>query len=287
MKNHIIIIFIILSINFAFSQNNGVFGNKEMTLKRITKLKESTGKILVDNQKSGTGFFISSNGFLLTNWHVIFNKETKIDSTGKIKSNFFFVNFKNDTIPLDIVLNISNEAVVKNAINWDYCILKVTKEIKTNFLKLGNYSTAYEGASVYTCGFPLNLNEPFISTGIISSFFTQTINEKKNIKRNVAWLDMTTNKGNSGGPLILLSDKPENDEVIGITSFITTPYYNILESLNQYVEEAEKKGSIGLMGIDFLSYIKLINTTANSNSVGISGCISIENVKPIVAEINK
>ncbi|MNL21968.1 hypothetical protein D3C87_1432850 [compost metagenome] len=90
---------------------------------------------------------------------------------------------------------------------------------------------------------------------------------------------MTTNKGNSGGPLILLGNTPNDDEVIGITSFILTPYYKDLEELNRYVDEVEKGGSSGsIMGVNFLRYIKLINSAAGSNSSGISGCISIEKV---------
>ena len=79
---------------------------------------------------------------------------------------------------------------------------------------------------------------------------------------------MTTNKDNSGGPLILLTENPENDKVIGITSFITTPFYSILENLNNYITETEKHGGAEIMGINFLQYIKLINTTANSNKFG-------------------
>lgn len=89
---------------------------------------------------------------------------------------------------------------------------------------------------------------------------------------------MTTNKGNSGGALVLLGNTPNDDEVIGITSFIIVPFYKELEGLNKYADEIGKHGGIEFMWVNFLNYMKLINSATNSNSVGISGCVSIEKV---------
>ncbi|MBC7525454.1 MAG: trypsin-like peptidase domain-containing protein [Flavobacterium sp.] len=283
MKNIILLALFSLIGKFGFTQTIGVFGDKISTFKRIENIKQSSGRILIDGNKSGTGFYVSSDGIIVTNWHVVFNESTKIDSTGKILSKFNFVNYKNDTIPLSIFINISNDAIVKEAFIWDYCVLKAN--VKNNsFLKLGNFSDSYEGATVYTCGFPLDLNQPLISSGIISTLFSQSINK---VDRNVAWLDMTKNKGNSGGALVLLADKPENDSVIGLTSFITTPYFETINNLNKYISGIEKGGGVELMGINFLQYAKLINNTVNSNSVGISGCISIEKVNILLNRYNK
>jgi len=263
-------------------------GDRSSTQKRIENIKKSTVKVLIDKSKSGTGFFISSDGYVLTNWHVLFNERTRIDKTGKILNNFEIVNYKNDTLPVSIEINLSDENNIIKSTIWDVCILKTIVKINTLFLKIGPFSNAYEGCSVYTCGYPLDLNEPFISIGIISTFFTQQFdNGKLHLERKAAWLDMTTNKGNSGGPLIMLGDQPENDLVIGITSFITTPYANILEELNQYITQMEQSGGVSLMGIDFLQYAKLINTTVNSNSVGISGCISLDGIYGDIKPLNK
>lgn len=267
----------------CYSQVTTSLGDRASTQTRVQKVKQCTGKVLLDNVKSGTGFFVSSDGIFITNWHVIFNKSTKIDSIGRILSSFSIVNSKNDTLKAKVVLKLNDDFIVQNAIYGDYCVLKVDGISKANFLKLGSFADSYEGAPVYTCGFPLDVNEPFITLGIMSSFFKQSTKiGTHTLERDAAWLDMTTNKGNSGGPLILIGDKPEDDKVIGITSFITTPNYQVLENLNQYVQEMEKRGSIELMGINFLQYIKLINETANSNSVGISGCVSIDKVSSIV-----
>lgn len=286
-KLPILIVFVFLT-KLAFNQSFSTLGNKESTINRVEKIKQSTGQIFIDNAKSGTGFFISSDGIVVTNWHVVFNASTRIDSTGKILSNFSIVNLEKDTIPLFVFLNLQNDSIVKEAMFWDYCILKSTNKIQTKFLNFGKFEDSFEGATVYTCGYPLDLSDPFLSTGIISTFFSQTITiDSIDFTRQAAWLDMTTNKGNSGGALMLLGENPEEDKVIGLTSFITTPYYKTLEDLNNYINEAEKKGGASFSGINFLQYVKLINNTANSNSVGISGCISIEKVSNIAKQFNK
>lgn len=282
-----LLIFLIFNLGIcSFAQDSTFELNKRNITARIKKIKESTGKVLVDGVKSGTGFYISSNGLILTNWHVVINDKTKKDSKGKILSKFSFVNHKNDTIPLGIALNVPTREAYREATYWDYIVLKTKENVKCNFLKLGNFSDAYEGATVYTCGFPLSLNEPIFSQGLISNLTTQS-SQNSAYKRNIAWLDMTTNKGNSGGALMLMTENPENDKVIGITSFIITPYHNELQELKKYANKFEKQyGSSKLMGIDFLKYVQLLSTATNSNSVGISGAISIEKVKNITKNFN-
>ncbi|MNQ41076.1 Trypsin [compost metagenome] len=278
MKIKLLIILITLFCIKSFSQNS-FFGNRLETERRISKIKQATVQILVDKEKCGTGFFVSNNGIIITNYHVVFNPKLKTQNN-QLVSKLSIVNFKNDTIPVSFAIDLSKVNIEKEAFFWDYIILRTQQEIKTDFLKIGNFKNAYDGAPVYTCGFPLDLKVPLITTGTFSTtdVQSQTIGADK-LERKIGWLDMTTNKGNSGGPLILLGNTPNDDEVIGITSFILTPYYKDLEELNRYVDEVEKGGSSGsIMGVNFLRYIKLINSAAGSNSSGISGCISIEKV---------
>lgn len=286
MKRKLILSILILSFSSSFAQNT-FFGNKLDTDKRVRRIKQSTVQILVDNIKSGTGFFVNDKGTIITNWHVVINQTLKVENN-QISSKFSIVNFKNDTIPVDIAIDISKELVVNETRFWDYLILKPQIEIKTNFLKVGDFNNAYDGASVYTCGFPLDLKVPLITTGTFSTFDTQsqTFGATK-YERKIGWLDMTTNSGNSGGALMILGNTPEEDEVIGITSFILVPFYKELEDLNNYAAEMGKQGSVQFMGIDFLKYVRIVNTTANSNSVGISGCISIEKVASKLSPVIK
>lgn len=275
MKIKLLLVTWILSCSSSFSQNT-FFGNRLDTDRRVKKLKQSTVQILVDKEKCGTGFFVTDKGITITNFHVIINPRLRIQNN-QIISQLSIVDFKNDTIPVIIKIDLSKESVVNEARIWDYIILQPQKEIKANFLKLGNFKNVYDGASVYTCGFPLDLKVPLITTGTFSTTDTQTQTIGVNkYERQIGWLDMTTNKGNSGGALMLLGNTPDEDEIIGITSFILVPFYKELEDLNNYTVEIGKNNEAIFLGIDFLKYMRLINTATNSNSVGISGCVSIE-----------
>jgi S1-C subfamily serine protease len=104
MKNIILILIFLISCE-SFAQTS-FFGDRETTKKRIENIKQSTVKILVNNIKSGTGFFVTSDGILVTNWHVVINDKTRLDDKGNISNKFSIVDFKNDTIPVNIILNL-------------------------------------------------------------------------------------------------------------------------------------------------------------------------------------
>ena len=91
--------------------------------------------------------------------------------------------------------------------------------------------------------------------------------------RNVALLDLTINKGNSGGPIIKVGKTVQEDEVIGITNFQINPFGQNAQNLN---EELNKRGNINLpTGISLTESMKLFSSAIVYSSNGISGCVSI------------
>src|SRR5690606_15167195 len=90
-----------------------------------------------------------------------------------------------------------------------------------DFYKIGNYKTVSEGQEIYTCGYPFGIEQPITSFGLISSKWQQPIkfNDSLSINRDVAWLDLAMNKGNSGGPILVKTDNPDSDFVVGIATF--------------------------------------------------------------------
>lgn len=283
MKAIMLLLHIFIFTTCCFAQS-GILGNQNQAAQRVDFIKKSTVKILIDRVKSGTGFFVSEKGILLTNFHVLMNENTKYNNTKngiEILSRIQIVDYKNDTLDVEIINNLKQQNKINESIAWDYGLLRLKQKQNIEyFLKIGNSKSIPEGTTIYTCGFPFNLNEPFVSTGIVSTKFEDelTINNEK-YKVNKIWLDLTINKGNSGGALVVLGETPEDDKVIGITSFIITPYYKELQGLNNYIDEMSKRGSVQIMGINFLEYAKMINSTLNANSVGISGAISIDYIK--------
>lgn len=270
---------IILATN-CYSQP-GILGSQDQTVERITNIKRSTVQILVNNAQSGTGFFVSQDGMIITNWHVIDVGKQRI--IGDF-SNFKAVTYKNDTLELKLINYLFSPKFINEAKAFDYCVLSPKKKLKTEyFLNVGSSKETPEGTTVYTCGFPLNMKVSFISTGMLSTKYDENILVNgKNYKRDLMYLDLTVNKGNSGGALMVMGKTVKDDKVIGITTFIIIPYGQYIKEVNDFIDENSKRGSIAIQGLDYLGYAKLVNDALSSNSIGISGAISIDCVKEII-----
>ncbi|NCC55797.1 MAG: serine protease, partial [Erysipelotrichia bacterium] len=110
-------------------------GIKKVTIEKVTLSDDSNNNSNFDNQPigTGTGFFISEEGDLITNYHVIKNATniSGILSDGK-------------TIPLNIVL--------KDEIN-DIALLKAN--IKSKGLKILSSDAVIKGKEVFALGYPL------------------------------------------------------------------------------------------------------------------------------------
>ena len=150
---------------------------------KINNKKESTKS----NSLSGTGFFISKDGHLLTNYHVIKDSED-------IKVLYKDKNYKAKVISIDKTNDIA--------------LIKIDQ--LTNFLPIAEYPKLEKGENVTSLGFPLvrlQGNELKATFGHINSL--------SGIQNDIRYLqfDNPTQPGNSGSPLI-----NQNGEVIGIVS---------------------------------------------------------------------
>ena len=147
----------------------------------------------VFSQSSGTGFFISSDGYIVTCYHVIENhKEIKIKG---INGDF-------------TKAHIANVVTVDKT--NDIAILKVNAGLNLTL----NYGIKWEqsevGEDIYTLGFPLKTTmgkEIKLTNGIISA--------KSGFKGNISnyQISVPVQPGNSGGPLF---DKQGN--IVGIVN---------------------------------------------------------------------
>jgi len=140
----------------------------------------------------GTGFIINSNGYIITNAHVL------ADQSGYLDSN---------------IQAITSDQTVHSAQfigydgNLDIALLKISGAYTA--LKLGNSSNVEIGEKVIAIGNPLGLQFS-VSEGIVSA-----INRKGSNGLNYyIQTDAALNPGNSGGPLI-----DPSGEVIGINNF--------------------------------------------------------------------
>ena len=167
----------------------------------------------------GSGFFVSSDGLVVTNHHVI------------ERANFATVECSDGT-------TYFVEGVAASNKEQDVAVLKVKAE-KLPFLELGSEQRPAVGTKVYAVGHPLALRNSVLSEGLISG-----VGEPLG-KGGVAPIQTTApiSPGSSGGPLVTADGK-----VVGITSASIRP--DVSQNLNlampvSLVHELLKKVTAG------------------------------------------
>jgi serine protease Do len=141
----------------------------------------------------GSGFFISADGYLVTNNHLVENAE-KV--TLKTLDNTEY-----------------NAEVVGTDPESDLALLKVDKK-NLPFIDLGDSAGCRPGEWVLAIGNPLTF-EHTVTAGIISAKGRQLLGGPT--YQNFIQTDAAINPGNSGGPLVNMKG-----EVIGINAMIST-----------------------------------------------------------------
>jgi serine protease Do len=152
-------------------------------------------------QGLGSGFLISSDGYILTNDHVAGNaKEITVTMTNGEKH-------KAELVGTDMVSDIA--------------VLKIEgKNLPT--LKLGNSDDVIIGEWVLALGNPFGLFEvndkPTVTVGVVSATNMRLNDQEGRVYRGMIQTDAAINSGNSGGPLI-----NSVGDVIGVNASILTP----------------------------------------------------------------
>ncbi len=144
-------------------------------------------------QSLGSGFFISADGYLLTNEHVIM-RSTKIA-----------VMIHNGQRYQARVIGADPE--------HDLAVLKVKSDDPLPFLALGSSADLMIGETVIAIGNPFGLDHT-VTVGVVSALH-RTIRADDRVYRDFIQTDASINPGNSGGPLLNIVG-----EVIGINTAI-------------------------------------------------------------------
>ena len=144
-------------------------------------------------QSGGSGFIISSDGYVLTNHHVI-----------------------EDASEITISLNDRREFKAKligSDKKADVAVLKIDSEKDLPFLILGNSDEVKVGDWVVAIGSPYRLNFS-VTAGIVSAK-TRSVPGRETSYIPFIQSDVAINPGNSGGPLFNM-----NGDVVGINAMI-------------------------------------------------------------------
>lgn len=144
-----------------------------------------------ESAASGSGFIVSSNGYVVTNYHVIEGADSITVSTNNGKSYEATVRGYNE--------------------NYDVAVLKINAT-GLQAVTLGKSSDANVGDEVVTIGNPLGELTFSLTSGAISALNREVTFSQNNTMKLIQ-TDAAINSGNSGGPLFNLYG-----EVIGITN---------------------------------------------------------------------
>lgn len=142
----------------------------------------------------GSGFFISKDGYIVTNDHVV---------RGASKINVYISNKKE---PYEAELIGSDEQL-------DLAVLKINAGSNLPYLEFGDTNELEVGSWVIAIGNPYGLDHT-VTVGVISAK-GRPITIDGNEFKDLLQTDASINPGNSGGPLINLQGK-----VIGINTAI-------------------------------------------------------------------
>lgn len=147
-----------------------------------------------DQEVSGSGVIISSEGYIITNNHVI-------DGTKSIS----------------VIFNDGAEKtanIVSRDVYADLAVLKIDGAVPA-VAKIGNSDLLQPGETVIAIGSPLGTFRNSVTVGVISALGRSLDTGSGYTMEDLIQTDAAINQGNSGGPLVNLAG-----EIIGINTLV-------------------------------------------------------------------
>uniref|UniRef100_A0A8C3T6B6 HtrA serine peptidase 4 n=1 Tax=Chelydra serpentina TaxID=8475 RepID=A0A8C3T6B6_CHESE len=184
---------------------------------------------------SGSGFIVSEEGLIVTNAHVLTNKQR---------------------IRVELKSGEQYEAKVKDVDHkLDIALIKIYPDTALSVLRLGRSSDLRPGEFVVALGSPFSLQNT-VTTGIVST--TQRGSKELGLKdSDMAYIqtDAIINYGNSGGPLVNL-----DGEVVGINTLKVTAGISFAipsDRIRQFLEESHDRQMKGRIMVCLIRELKI------------------------------
>ena len=201
----------------------------------------------------GTGFFVSEDGMILTNAHVV--SDTEADYT----------------VLTNDAKKFSAKVLARDTFR-DLAILKIENQEKFPTLKFGDSDKLQIGQTVITIGNALGEFRNTVSVGVISGL-GRTVSASGGgtveTLEDVIQTDAAINKGNSGGPLLNLKG-----EVIGVNFAMAEAAENVgfaipINKAKKDIEQVKKTGKIvyPFLGV---RYVLLNETIQQENNLPVN-----------------
>lgn len=202
----------------------------------------------------GSGFFVSENGLIVTNKHVVSNTN----------ASYSAVTSDGETHELEVV---GRDPFL------DIAVLRTVEEGDYPALSFGNSENLRPGETVIAIGNALGQFQNSVSVGVVSGLSRSVVaggpmGQSKRLEQ-VIQTDAAINPGNSGGPLLNLSGK-----VVGVNVAIAQGSENISFALpsnlvKEVVSSVEKHGEIvrPFLGV---RYISITEEVANARDLPVN-----------------
>ncbi|MFC2170073.1 Do family serine endopeptidase [Acidobacteriota bacterium] len=188
------------------------------------------------SRATGTGFFISEDGYILTNNHIV-EKAQKVTVFSLQRNEY-------------------SAKIIGTDPKTDLALLKVDEK-NLPFAQLGSSADVRVGEWVLAIGNPFGLSQT-VTAGIVSAKGRQLGGMNVPDYQDFIQTDASINRGNSGGPLVNMRGK-----VIGINSIIVSPSggnigigFSIPSDLaKKIVTQLKEKGRVvrGYLGITIVA----------------------------------
>ncbi|MCP5245161.1 MAG: trypsin-like peptidase domain-containing protein [Burkholderiales bacterium] len=177
--------------------------------------------------------------------------------------------------------------------SWDVAICELSDDVfDYNFgLELGAYDDAAEGDDALMCGFPLGLGYHVTHKGMISA--KDIINGRYSFQ-----IDASINRGNSGGPCIILKDG--NPIVVGViaTRLVDIDFTQLQDLANAFKENGQRSsekttgkeitGSIARLMLTLTDHVGItLNQFNRYLNVGFGEAVSIDYVTHAINNIKR
>lgn len=231
------------------------YGGRDLIMPKIKKGQREMTKI-----GGGSGFIISSDGYILTSCHVVQDPKAEY------------------TIILDPENKFPAGVLARDPIN-DIAILKIQPKKELPFIELADSSIVEIGEEVVAVGNALGEFHDTVSSGIVSglSRYIQANNDLTNQAERLRGLiqtDAAINPGNSGGPLVNMEGK-----VIGINTAMIMGAQSIgfaipINYAKKDLEEVKKYGKIKFPFIG-IKYVIISKEMAEKNKLPVNDGVLI------------
>ncbi len=220
----------------------------------VTALQQQGGQLLASSR--GTGFVISSSGYIMTNYHVI-------------SGGAQFIVTDHDGTEYEATFVGGDESL-------DVAVLKIDANLPA--LALGNSDDTRVGELVVAIGDPAGAGQNL--TGTVTVGYVSAVNRElmfNNMRQKFIQMDAAVNPGNSGGPLF-----NSRGEVIGVVTLkslvssvdsngtaIDTEGIGFAIPINSAIDAAEQiiaTGSVQRPGIG-IRYTEISEQLAEANNI--------------------